>query len=228
MRRPQWGPQTAGWAPPYDPGPVSVHGAQVTHGGFDSVSLSVTFRFCCFVCLLVYFCDHSCASPFVLPRALYRSSPGVDAQLIRAAPLQSAAPLTPSYDFFFFFLACFSLAVACFQPPHGSSMSQFGGRGGGERGAHVGKKMDCALSSVTSRGLTASSSWWCSDAAGARSGSAGGARCRVAFLRSDPASNQTASHAAGKRLNASDKMRSGGCGSTQDSDQHWRPAWTFL
>lgn len=107
MRRPQWGPQTAGWAPPYDPGPVSVHGAQVTHGGFDSVSLSVTFRFCCFVCLLVYFCDHSCASPFVLPRALYRSSPGVDAQLIRAAPLQSAAPLTPSYDFFIFFSRVF-------------------------------------------------------------------------------------------------------------------------
>ena len=67
-----------------------------------------------------------------------------------------------------------------------------------------------------------------SDVAGARSGSAGGARCRVAFLRSDPASNQTASHAAGKRLNASDEMRSAGCGSTQDSNQHWRPAWTFL
>lgn len=135
MRRLPWGPRTTGWAPPHDPGPVSVHGAQVTLGGSDSVSSlrHISMLFCLFVYLFT-FAITAVRLSFVLPRALYWSSPGVDAQLIRAAPLQSAAPLTPSYDFlsfFSFFLACFSLAVACFQPPHSSSMPQFCGRGGG-------------------------------------------------------------------------------------------------
>lgn len=45
-----------------------------------------------------------------------------------------------------------------------------------------------------------------------------------AFLRSYPASNQTASHAAEKHFHASDKMSLGACRSRQDLDQHWRPA----
>ena len=108
MRRLPWGPRTTGWAPPHDPGPVSVHGAQVTLGGSDSVSSlrHISMLFCLFDYLFT-FAITAVRLSFVLPRALYWSSPGVDAQLIRAAPLQSAAPLTPSYDFlsFFFFFS---------------------------------------------------------------------------------------------------------------------------
>lgn len=66
---------------------------------------------------------------------------------------------------------------------------------------------------------------WCSTrTAGAMHGVA------FAFFRSRPASSssdQTASHAAEKRFNASDKMSLGECRSRQELDQHlWRPACT--